>query len=75
MTEHILQAYRIDIETRTTPGGDQRANPEGWKVNAHEIKPGVIYNDENGHGLPHPTRDGELRISIRHAEPQHRHLG
>src|SRR5262252_1796749 len=24
MTQHILQAYRIDIETRTTPGGDQR---------------------------------------------------
>ena len=43
MTEHILQAYQIDIETRTSPGGDQRANPEGWKVNAHEIKPAVSY--------------------------------
>jgi len=39
MTDHILQAYRIDIETRTNPGGDQRDNPEGWKVKAHEIKP------------------------------------
>jgi len=47
MTEHILQAYRIDIETRTNPGGDQRGNPEGWKVNAHEIKSGVIYKDAN----------------------------
>jgi|SRR5215467_2158040 len=47
MTEHILQAYRIDIETRTTPGGDQRGNAEGWKVNAHEIKSGVIYRDAN----------------------------
>ena len=45
MSDHILQAYRIDIETRTGPGGDQRGNPEGWKVNAHEIKPGVIYKD------------------------------
>src|SRR5262249_44670799 len=36
MTDHILQAYRIDIETRTKPEGDQRGNPEGWKVNAHE---------------------------------------
>ena len=45
MTEHILQAYRIDIETRINPDGDQRGNPEGWKVNAHEIKPGVIYRD------------------------------
>lgn len=46
MTEHILQAYRIDIETRTNPEGNQRHFPEGWKVNAHEIKPGVIYKDE-----------------------------
>jgi len=45
MTEHILQAYRIDIETRTNSEGDQRRNPEGWKVNAHEIKSGVIYKD------------------------------
>lgn len=46
MTEHILQAYRIDIETRTNPEGNQRRFPDGWKVNAHEIKPGVIYKDE-----------------------------
>jgi len=45
MTEHILQAYRIDIETRTNAEGDQRGNRDGWKVNAHEIKPGVIYKD------------------------------
>lgn len=46
MTEHILQAYRVDIETRTNPDGNQRRFPEGWKVNAHEIKPGIIYKDE-----------------------------
>lgn len=48
MTKHVLQAYRIDIETRTNPEGNQRAIAEGgWKVNAHEIKPGVIYKDAN----------------------------
>ena len=47
MTEHILQAYRIDIETRTNPEGNQRAIADGWKVNAHEITPGVIYKDAN----------------------------
>jgi ribonuclease BN (tRNA processing enzyme) len=47
MTEHILQAYRIDIETRTNPEGNQRAIGDGWKVNAHEIKSGVIYKDAN----------------------------
>jgi hypothetical protein len=38
MTEHILKAYRIDIEARTNPEGNQRAIADGWKVNAHEIK-------------------------------------
>jgi ribonuclease BN (tRNA processing enzyme) len=47
MTEHILQAYRIDIETRTNPEGNQRSIADGWKVNAHEIRPGVIYKDAN----------------------------
>jgi ribonuclease BN (tRNA processing enzyme) len=49
MTEHILQAYRVDIETRTNPDGPMRDAgrfPDGWKVNAHEIKAGVIYKDE-----------------------------
>ena len=49
MTEHILQAYRIDIETRTSPDGPMRDAgrfPDGWKVNAHDIKSGVIYKDE-----------------------------
>jgi len=49
MTEHILQAYRVDIETRTNPDGPMRdagRSPDGWKVNAHEIKAGVIYKDE-----------------------------
>ena len=56
MTEHILQAYRIDIETRTNPEGDQRRNPEGWKVNAHEIKPGVIYKDAKVTVTAFPTK-------------------
>ena len=56
MTEHILQAYRIDIETRTNPEGDQRTNPEGWKVNAHEIKSGVIYKDANVTVTAFPTK-------------------
>ena len=49
MTDHILQAYRIDIETRTNPNGPMRDAgrfPDAWKVNAHEIKPGVVYKDD-----------------------------
>ena len=49
MTEHILQAYRVDIETRTNPEATMREigrSPDAWKVNTHEIKTGVIYKDE-----------------------------
>jgi ribonuclease BN (tRNA processing enzyme) len=46
MTEHILQAYSLDIKTRTNPEGNQRRFPDGSRVNAHEIKPGVIYRDD-----------------------------
>jgi ribonuclease BN (tRNA processing enzyme) len=47
MTEHILEAYRVDIETRTNPNGNQRGFPDGHNVNAHEIGPGVVYKDAN----------------------------
>ena len=69
MTEHILQAYRIDIETRTNPEGDQRANAEGWKVNAHEIKPGVIYKDARVTVTAFPTRHAMASYGYRFDTP------
>src|SRR5215204_675324 len=49
MTEHILAAWREDIKVRTE--GMERNFPEhndtGYRVNAHEVNPGVIYKDEN----------------------------
>ena len=56
MTEHLLEAYRIDIETRTNSEGDQRGSPDGWKVHAHEIKTGVIYRDANVAVTAFPTK-------------------
>ena len=47
MTEHLLAAYRADIETRTNEHGNQRGFPDGHKVNAHEISAGVVYKDAN----------------------------
>lgn len=47
MTEHLLEAYRVDIETRTNQDGNQRGFPEGHRVNAHEISPGIVYKDAN----------------------------
>jgi ribonuclease BN (tRNA processing enzyme) len=45
MTDHLLLAYREDIDIRTN--GLEHGNRTGYKVNAHEIKPGVVYKDEN----------------------------
>jgi len=47
MTQRLLDAYRVDIETRTNPDGNQRDYPDGHNVNAHEIHPGTIYKDSN----------------------------
>jgi ribonuclease Z len=45
MTDHILAAYSEDINIRLH--GSQPQNATGIQVNAHEIDPGEIYQDEN----------------------------
>ena len=45
MTSHLLAAYEEDIFIRTK--GLEPSNHTGYKVIAHEIKPGVIYKDAN----------------------------
>ena len=45
MTAHLLAAYKEDILIRTR--GLEPSNHTGYKVIAHEIKPGVIYKDAN----------------------------
>jgi ribonuclease BN (tRNA processing enzyme) len=57
MTEHILTAYREDIAIRRD--GLEKASPEGWKVNVHEIKAGVVYKDANVTVTAFPTKHGE----------------
>lgn len=47
MTKHLLEAYRVDIETRTNPQGNQRTFAEGHKANAHEVGAGIVYQDAN----------------------------
>ncbi len=47
MTEHVLRAYQVDIDTRTNPDGNQRTFADGHNVNAHEIVAGVVYKDAN----------------------------
>jgi len=43
MTDHVLQAYEADIHYRMY--GTEPANVSGWRVNAHEIREGIIYED------------------------------
>ena len=55
MTQHILAAYKEDIAIRLH--GLEPSKPAGYVVNAHEIKPGPIYRDDNvavkAFALPH----------------------
>jgi ribonuclease Z len=41
----LLAAYSVDIETRTNADGNQHDFPQGSRVNARDIGPGVIYKD------------------------------
>lgn len=45
MTDHILQAYKEDMEIRIK--GLEYGDPAGYQVNVQEIKPGVVYRDSN----------------------------
>ena len=45
MTDNILAAYEEDIRERID--GLQPSNDIGYKVNVHEIEPGMIYKDSN----------------------------
>ena len=49
MTEHVLAAWVDDVKIRNE--GMERSFPEhgpdGYRVNAHEVSPGVVYTDGN----------------------------
>ena len=45
MVDHLLAAYAADIRNRID--GAEPANEQGYKVNVHEITPGVVLNDGN----------------------------
>lgn len=59
MTEHVLAAYREDIQIRTS--GMEQGTPNGWRVNAHEIAAGVVYKDANVTVTAFPTRHGDWK--------------
>lgn len=58
MTVHVLAAYEEDFAARQRDRALYTAGsfPEGHAVNAHEIKPGVIYKDANVSVTAFPTK-------------------
>ena len=58
MTEHVLKAWQIDIDGRTT--GINQRDVTGYKVEAHEIAPGVVYRDRNVTVTAFPVRHEEM---------------
>jgi ribonuclease BN (tRNA processing enzyme) len=60
MTEHVLAAYRADIDERLN--GLEPANSTGYDVSASEIAPGIVY------------RDRYVTVEVPHARPDDRRL-
>ena len=44
MTEHLLAAYSEDLDTRLE--GMTEAETRGYQVEAHEVQPGLVYEDD-----------------------------
>lgn len=76
MTANLIEAYRVDIDARTSPDGMKLDYPDAYKVNAHEVRPGVVHKDANvtvtafatkhaveSYGYRFETRDRSIVIS------------
>jgi ribonuclease BN (tRNA processing enzyme) len=62
MTLHIEKAWAEDIRLRLH--GLEEANATGYKVNVHEIQPGVVYRDDNVTVTAFPVRHGSWRYAF-----------
>lgn len=58
MTRHIMQAWQVDIDVRTK-GLEQRSTG-GLSVDAHDIKAGLVFEDQNVTVTAFPVPHGEL---------------
>jgi ribonuclease Z len=61
MALNIRAAYARDIQLRIH--GLERGNPAAYKLNVHEIKPGVVYKDANVTVTAFPVRHGSWDYS------------
>jgi len=58
MAKHILLAWQADIDIRTK--GLERRDATGATVEAHDVKPGPIYQDANLAVTAFPVRHGDV---------------
>ena len=56
MTENIMKAWQIDIDARA----QRQPNASSYRVNVHEIAPGVVYRDRNIAVTAFPVHHHEL---------------
>jgi ribonuclease BN (tRNA processing enzyme) len=71
MVNPLLEAYRVDRKIRTE--GQDHSNNTGWKVNVHEIKPGVVFKDANVTVTAFVVRHGNVdAYGYRFATPDRR---
>src|SRR5229473_7427853 len=61
MTSHIEKAWTEDVRIRRR--GLEQANKTGYKVNVHEIQPGVVYRDRNVTVKAFAVHHGEVRYA------------
>jgi ribonuclease BN (tRNA processing enzyme) len=59
MTKYIMLAWQVDIDVRTK-GLEQRST-SGLAVEAHDVKPGLIYQDSSVKVTAFPVSHGELQ--------------
>jgi len=45
MADHLTKAWRADIALRTE--GTQPSTPNGWRIRATTVRPGVVFRDSN----------------------------
>jgi len=62
MTDHIEKAWSEDIHLRLR--GLEEANATGYKVNVHEIQPGVVYRDANVTVTAFPVKHGSWEYAF-----------
>src|SRR6202163_1954734 len=58
MTKYIMLAWQVDIDVRTK--GLEQRSAAGLAVEAHDVKPGLIYQDSNVKVTAFPVSHGEL---------------